>query len=91
MHINTDAGLGSEINVRISPPTLSSPVYESEKEQRGPQNSDQVLAKAQKATQKARFRMMQKYSKQHTIQHFNIGDTISIKIPREDRTSADNW
>ena len=33
---------------------------------------------------------MQKDSKQHTIQHFNIGDIVSIKVPREDRTSTDN-
>ncbi|KAK8912342.1 hypothetical protein VCV18_012530 [Metarhizium anisopliae] len=90
MHISPEAALGSEINVRISPPTQSCSNYESEKEQTGPQNTDQVIAKAQKATQKAKLRMMQKYSKQHTIQHFNIGDIVSVKVPREDRTSTDN-
>jgi hypothetical protein len=90
MHISPEAVLGSEINVRISSPTQSCSNYESEKEQTGPQNTDQVIAKAQKATQKAKLRMMQKYSKQHTIQHFNIGDIVSVKVPREDRTSTDN-
>ncbi|KAF5120961.1 SCAN domain-containing protein 3 [Metarhizium anisopliae] len=90
MHISPEAALGSEINVRISSPTQSCSNYESEKEQTGPQNTDQVIAKAQKATQKAKLRMMQKYSKQHTIQHFNIGDIVSVKVPREDRTSTDN-
>ncbi|KAK9444015.1 integrase core domain-containing protein [Metarhizium brunneum] len=90
VHISPEAALGSEINVRISSPTQSCSNYESEKEQTGLQNTDQVIAKAQKATQKAKLRMMQKYSKQHTIQHFNIGDIFSIKVPREDRTSTDN-
>ncbi|KAF5137881.1 hypothetical protein E5D57_001660 [Metarhizium anisopliae] len=90
MHISPEAALGSEINVCISPPIPGCPSYESEKEQTGPQNTDQVIAKAQKATQRARLRMMQKHSKQHTIQHFNIGDIVSIKVPREDRASTDN-
>ena len=31
-----------------------------------------------------------KYSKRHNIQHFEVGDIVSLKIPREDRTSTDN-
>lgn len=34
--------------------------------------------------------MVVKYSKNRRIQHFEIGDIISIKIPREDRTGTDN-
>jgi hypothetical protein len=34
--------------------------------------------------------MIRKYSKRYDIEHFKIGDIISIKIPREDRTSTDN-
>jgi hypothetical protein len=34
--------------------------------------------------------MSKKYSKKHDIQHFEIGDIVSIKVPREDRTSTDN-
>jgi hypothetical protein len=34
--------------------------------------------------------MIQKYSKRHNIQHFDIGAIVSIKVPREDRTSTDN-
>jgi hypothetical protein len=34
--------------------------------------------------------MAQKYSKKHNIQHFDIGDIVSLKVPREDRTSTDN-
>jgi hypothetical protein len=49
-----------------------------------------VIQKAQEATQNARTKMAQKYSKKHTIQHFDIGDIVSLKVPREDRTSTDN-
>ncbi|OWT42340.1 hypothetical protein VFPPC_18529 [Pochonia chlamydosporia 170] len=90
MLISPEAGVGSEINVRISPPIRSSPTPEPDQEQRVSELTDQVIAKAQKATQRAKLRMMQKYSKQHIIQHFNIGDIVSIKVPREDRTSTDN-
>jgi hypothetical protein len=34
--------------------------------------------------------MIRKYTKKHDIQHFNIGDIVSLKVPREDRTSTDN-
>jgi hypothetical protein len=34
--------------------------------------------------------MVQKYSKKHNIQYFDIGDIVSLKVPREDRTSTDN-
>jgi hypothetical protein len=34
--------------------------------------------------------MMHKYTKKHDIQHFNIRAIVSIKVPREDRTSTDN-
>lgn len=34
--------------------------------------------------------MIQKYSKQYTIHHFDIRHIVSIKVPREDRTSTDN-
>jgi hypothetical protein len=34
--------------------------------------------------------MMRKYTKKHDIQHFDIGAIVSLKIPREDRTSTDN-
>lgn len=34
--------------------------------------------------------MVQKYSKRHDIQHFQIGDIVSLKVPRIDRTSTDN-
>jgi hypothetical protein len=91
MHISPESALGSEINVRISPPSQSSSTYELESEKREQERiTDQVVVKAQKATHRAKLRMMQKYTKQHTIQHFNIGDIISIKVPREDRTSTDN-
>jgi hypothetical protein len=49
-----------------------------------------VIQKAQKATQNARAKIAQKYSKKHNIQHFDIGDIVSLKVPREDRTSTDN-
>ncbi|RFU23828.1 hypothetical protein B7463_g12511, partial [Scytalidium lignicola] len=34
--------------------------------------------------------MVEKYSKRHDIQHFDIGDIVALKIPREDRTVTDN-
>ena len=34
--------------------------------------------------------MLKKYSKNHDIQHFKIGDIVSLKVPREDRTATDN-
>ena len=54
------------------------------------QLGDPVIEKAQKATKKARAKMVQKYSKKHDIQPFDIGDRVSVKVPREDRTSTDN-
>jgi hypothetical protein len=72
MLISPEAGVGSEINVRIAPPIHSSPTSEPEQEQRLLELKDRVIAKAQKATQKAKLRITQKYSKQHTIQHFNM-------------------
>jgi hypothetical protein len=38
----------------------------------------------------AGVQMAQKYSKRHDIQHFEIGDIVSLKVPSEDRTSTDN-
>jgi hypothetical protein len=40
---------------------------------------------------KLRAQMAQKYSTRHDIQHFEIGDIVSLKVPREDKTSTDNW
>lgn len=54
------------------------------------QFSDLMIQKAQKATQNARAKMAQKYSKKHNIQHFGIRDIVSLKVLREDRTSIDN-
>jgi hypothetical protein len=51
---------------------------------------DQVIQRAQESTWSARIKMAQKYSKRHDIQHFDIGDIVSIKVPREDRTATDN-
>ena len=51
---------------------------------------DPIIEKAIAATQRARISMVRKYTKKHDIQHFNIGSIVSIKIPREDRTSTDN-
>jgi len=54
------------------------------------QLSDIVIQKAQESTRSARARMVKKYSKSHDIQHFETRDIVSIKVPREDRTSTDN-
>ena len=34
--------------------------------------------------------MIRKYTKKHDIQHFKVRAIVSLKIPREDRTSTDN-
>jgi hypothetical protein len=54
------------------------------------QLGDPIIEKAKKSTQKARTRMMQKYLKRQDIQHFEVGHIVSLKIPREERTSTDN-
>jgi hypothetical protein len=51
---------------------------------------DPVIEKAIAATHRARVSMIQKYTKKHDIQHFEIGAIVSIKVPREDRISTDN-
>ncbi|RFU28490.1 hypothetical protein B7463_g7831, partial [Scytalidium lignicola] len=93
----------SEINVRITPSARNSPEewfdaktnieFESSMVTTTTttiQSSDPIIQKAQQSTQKARVKMMEKYSKRHDIQHFKTGDIVSIKIPREDRTTTDN-
>ncbi|KAI9789610.1 MAG: hypothetical protein M1816_005919 [Peltula sp. TS41687] len=37
-----------------------------------------------------RTRMTVKYGRQHTIEQFQEGDVVTLKIPKEDRTAADN-
>ncbi|RFU28623.1 hypothetical protein B7463_g7723, partial [Scytalidium lignicola] len=54
------------------------------------QSGDLVIQKAQQATQKARVKIVEKYSKNHNIQHFKPGDIVSVKVLREDRTATDN-
>ncbi|KFY31858.1 hypothetical protein V493_00729 [Pseudogymnoascus sp. VKM F-4281 (FW-2241)] len=49
-----------------------------------------IIEKAIAATQRARVSIVRKYTKKHDIQHFDIGAIVSIKVPREDRTSTDN-
>jgi hypothetical protein len=51
---------------------------------------DPIIERAIVATQRARISMVRKYTKKHDIQHFDIGAIVSIKVPREDRTSTDN-
>ena len=51
---------------------------------------DPIIERAIVATQRARVSMIRKYTKKHNIQHFDIGAVVSIKVPREDRTSTDN-
>jgi hypothetical protein len=51
---------------------------------------DPIIEQAIAATQRARVSMVRKYTKKHDIQHFDIRAIVSIKVPREDRTSTDN-
>lgn len=96
----------SEINLHISPSAHSSQIEEwfdtdvfdsgveleaeSEVQPIAIQLGDPVIEKAQKSIQKARIRMVERYSKKHDIQYFEIGDIVSLKVPREDRTATDN-
>lgn len=92
-----DSGVEPEIELRDEPEMESEMESEIEPEtelgiglRSRVQLGDPVIEKAQKSTQKARAKMVQKYSKRHDIQHFEIGDIVSIKVPREDRTATDN-
>lgn len=67
-------------DVETAPISLSPPV----------QLVDPVIQKAQLFTQNARARMTEKYSKRHDIDHFEVGDIVSLKVPREDRAATDN-
>lgn len=49
-----------------------------------------IIERAIAATQRARVSMIRKYTKKHDIQHFDIRAIVSIKVPREDRTSTNN-
>jgi hypothetical protein len=49
-----------------------------------------VIEKAQESTRIARARIVKKYLKRYNIQYFEVGDIVSLKVPREDRTSTDN-
>jgi hypothetical protein len=51
---------------------------------------DPIIEKAVAATHRARVSMIRKYTKKHDIQHFDIRAIVSIKVPREDRTSTNN-
>lgn len=81
IHISSSSS-SSDIDIRLTPPLIPSLSKEPE--------PDSVITAAQAATERSRIRMMRKYSKHHTIEHFEINDIISIKIPKEDRTSTDN-
>jgi hypothetical protein len=85
-------GLMPELGPESGPVPESGPESGSEL---GPESEpeleqDIIVQKARKATQSARIRMAKKYSKRHDIQHFEVGAIVSIKVPREDRTSTDN-
>src|ERR1700712_4155529 len=83
--------LGAELEAELGVELEAEPEAEPEAELEDLEElGDPVIEKAQKSTQKARAQMVQKYSKKHDIQHFDIGDIISLKVPREDRTSTDN-
>ena len=49
-----------------------------------------MIQRAQKSTQKARDEIVQGCPRKHDIQHFKIGDIVSLKVLRDDRTPADN-
>jgi hypothetical protein len=54
------------------------------------QLGDTVIGRAQNSARTAKARMVKKYSKRYDIQNLQVGDIVSLKVPREDRTSTDN-
>jgi hypothetical protein len=84
------AGVESGVISRIESGVESEIELESEPTTVVVQFGDPVIQQAQEATKNARDKMAQKYSKKHDIQHFDVGDIVSLKVPREDRTSTDN-
>jgi hypothetical protein len=52
--------------------------------------SNLMIQRAKESTKKARINKVKKYSKRFDIQHFEVGNFINIKVPREDRTSKEN-
>jgi hypothetical protein len=79
---SSETGVRSESNARISPPIQSYPACEP-KEVQEPRFAT-VIEKVLEETKKMKRRTMRKYSKKHNIQHFIIGDIVSIKVPRAD-------
>jgi hypothetical protein len=85
-------GSGSEINLEITPPTLTidewfyidslnselSPSVETGAglNQIEVQAEDLIIQRATESTQKARVQMVRKYSKKHDIQHCDIGAIV---------------
>jgi hypothetical protein len=51
---------------------------------------DPIIQQAQNATRKAQAIILKNYTKDHNIQRFDIEDIVTIKIPKENRTSTNN-
>jgi hypothetical protein len=84
------SGVEQGIELESEPEPESEPQPESEPTIIVARSGAPVIQRAYESTVKARARMVQKYSKRHDIQHFEIKDIVSLKVPREDRTSTDN-
>jgi hypothetical protein len=50
---------------------------------------DEVIKKARTNNNKARQRMVDRYTKNHVIKQFAIEDIVALKLPRGTRTSTD--
>jgi hypothetical protein len=50
---------------------------------------DEVIKKACTNNNKARQRMVDRYTKNHVIEEFTIGDIVALKLPRGTRISTD--
>jgi hypothetical protein len=44
-----------------------------------------MLDNVRKASAKARERMIQRYASKHNVQRFEVGDNVSVKVPRKAR------
>ena len=86
LELNSEPGSSSKLELRRG----SRPRVPAQPRTELRATPDPVIERAIVATQRARISMVRKYTKKHDIQHFSIGAIVSIKVPREDRTSTDN-
>jgi len=74
----------------VFPGDLQLPIQLSDDDILPPRGEDEVLQAVLDNTAKARNKMMKKCSKNYTIKTFVAGDIVTVKLPRDIRTSTNN-